>query len=139
MKKIISIVCCMAIIVCTFAQTKLTDKPVYKDAKASIDQRITDLLKRMTIEEKAGQLNQLNGGQFTGPAANDAGQKTKMQQVRDGKVGSFLNVLGAKETKAVQKIAVEESRLGIPILFGFDVRVGEESWRALVKILITVL
>ena len=111
----------MAIIVCTFAQTKLTDKPVYKDAKASIDQRITDLLKRMTIEEKAGQLNQLNGGQFTGPAANDAGQKTKMQQVRDGKVGSFLNVLGAKETKAVQKIAVEESRLGIPILFGFDV------------------
>jgi beta-glucosidase len=121
MKKIISLVCCMAIIACTFAQTKSTEKPVYKDAKASIDQRISDLLKRMTIEEKAGQLNQLNGGQFTGPAANDAGQKTKMQQVRDGKVGSFLNVLGAKETKAVQKIAVEESKLGIPILFGFDV------------------
>jgi len=121
MKKIISVVCCTAIIACAVAQTKSSDKPVYKDAKAPIDQRISDLLKRMTIEEKAGQLNQLNGGLFTGPAGNDAGQKTKMQQVRDGKVGSFLNVLGAKETKAVQKIAVEESRLGIPILFGFDV------------------
>ncbi len=121
MKKIISVVCCTAIIACAVAQTKSSDKPVYKDAKAPIDQRINDLLKRMTIEEKAGQLNQLNGGLFTGPAGNDAGQKTKMQQVRDGKVGSFLNVLGAKETKAVQKIAVEESRLGIPILFGFDV------------------
>src|SRR5665647_1303764 len=82
---------------------------------------IRDRLKHMTIEEKVGQLNQLNGGLFTGPAANDAGQKAKMQQLRDGKVGSFLNVLGAKETKAVQKIAVEESRLGIPVLFGFDV------------------
>ena len=121
MKKIISLFCCIAIISCLFAQTKSTDKPVYKDAKAPIDQRISDLLKHMTIEEKAGQLNQLNGGLFTGPAANDAGQKAKMQQLRDGKVGSFLNVLGAKETKAVQKIAVEESRLGIPVLFGFDV------------------
>ena len=111
----------MAIISCSFAQTKASEKAVYKDAKAPIEQRVSDLLKRMTIEEKAGQLNQLNGGLFTGPAANDAGQKTKMQELRDGKVGSFLNVLGAKETKAVQKVAVEESRLGIPVLFGFDV------------------
>ncbi len=111
----------MAIISCSFAQTKASEKAVYKDAKAPIEQRVSDLLKRMTIEEKAGQLNQLNGGLFTGPAANDAGQKTKMQELRDGKVGSFLNVLGAKETKAVQKVAVEETRLGIPVLFGFDV------------------
>ena len=111
----------MAIISCSFAQTKASEKAVYKDAKAPIEQRVSDLIKRMTIEEKAGQLNQLNGGLFTGPAANDAGQKTKMQELRDGKVGSFLNVLGAKETKAVQKVAVEESRLGIPVLFGFDV------------------
>ena len=95
--------------------------PTYKNAKASITERINDLLKRMTVEEKAGQLNQVNGGVFTGPAANDPGQKAKMQMTREGKVGSFLNVIGVKETKNAQKVAVEESRLGIPLLFGFDV------------------
>jgi len=45
MKKIISVVCCTAIIACAVAQTKSSDKPVYKDAKAPIDQRISDLLK----------------------------------------------------------------------------------------------
>lgn len=121
MKKIISLVFCISLIVYSNGQDKSTSKPVYKDPTAPIEQRIKDLLNRMTIEEKAGQLNQLNGGLFTGPAANDPGQKAKMQQVRDGKVGSFLNVLGAKETKSIQKIAVEESRLGIPLIFGFDV------------------
>lgn len=121
MKKIIAFACFATIVHCAFAQTGPIDKPIYKDPKVKIEDRIADLLKRMTIEEKAGQLNQLNGGKFTGPAASDPGQKTKMQQVRDGKVGSFLNVLGAKETKTIQKIAVEESRLGIPVIFGFDV------------------
>ncbi|MFX8864255.1 hypothetical protein ABTM79_19120, partial [Acinetobacter baumannii] len=64
--------------------------PVYKNSKASIQDRISDLLKKMTVEEKAGQLNQLNGGAFTGPAANDPGQKAKMDEVRKGHVGSFL-------------------------------------------------
>lgn len=104
------------------AQTKTpATAPIYKNAKAPITERINDLLKRMTVEEKAGQLNQVNGGVFTGPAANDPGQKAKIQMTRDGKVGSFLNVIGVKETKNMQKVAVEESRLGIPLLFGFDV------------------
>jgi beta-glucosidase len=101
--------------------------PVYKDAKQPVDQRIRDLLSRMTIEEKAGQLNQLNGGFFTGPAANDAGQKAKMQQVREGRVGSLLNVVGAKETRAIQEIAIKESRLGIPLLFALDVIHGYKT------------
>lgn len=95
--------------------------PIYKDPKQTAENRLKDLLKRMTIDEKAGQLNQLNGGFFTGPALNDPGQKAKMQMVRDGKIGSFLNVIGAKETRAIQEIAVKESRLGIPILFALDV------------------
>lgn len=100
---------------------------VYRDPKIAINLRIADLLKRMTIEEKAGQLNQLNGGVFTGPAVNDAGQKEKVQMVRDGKIGSFLNVTGVKETRNIQKVAVEESRLGIPILFAFDVIHGYKT------------
>ena len=101
--------------------------PIYKDPKQTADSRLKDLLKRMTIDEKAGQLNQLNGGFFTGPARNDPGQKVKMQMVRDGKIGSFLNVIGAKETRAIQEIAVKESRLGIPILFALDVIHGYKT------------
>ena len=81
----------------------------------------------MTIEEKAGQLNQLNGGVFTGPAQSDPGQKAKIQQVKDGLVGSMLNVTGVVETKAIQKIATEESRLGIPLLFALDVIHGYKT------------
>ncbi len=100
----------------------------YKNAKLPIEARVADLVKRMTIEEKAGQLNQLNGGVLTGPqAANDPGQQAKVKMVKDGKVGSFLNVLGVAQTKAVQKIAVEQSRLGIPILFAYDVIHGYKT------------
>ncbi|MGC8750485.1 beta-glucosidase BglX [Hydrotalea sp.] len=102
-------------------------QPLYKNAKAPIEARINDLLKRMTPEEKAGQLNQLNGGIFTGPAANDPGQQAKIYMTRQGKVGSFLNVTGAEETRAMQKVAVEESRLGIPLLFAFDVIHGYKT------------
>ena len=75
--------------------------PVYKDPKQPAENRIKDLLKPMTIEEKAGQLNQLNGGFFTGPAANDPGRKVKMQMVKDAKIWFFLTVIGAKETKVI--------------------------------------
>ncbi|MCU7548987.1 beta-glucosidase BglX [Chitinophagaceae bacterium LB-8] len=109
-----------------YAQKK-TDVPMYKNATLPIEERVKDLLAKMTLEEKAGQLNQLNGGAFTGPALNDAGQKAKMQMVRDGKVGTLLNVIGAAETKAIQTIAVEQSRLGIPLLFGYDVIHGYKT------------
>ena len=127
MKKIFFILTLFVAPFLLHAQQKTKEHPLYKNKNASIQDRINDLIKRMTIEEKAGQLNQLNGGTFTGPAANDTGQKAKMQMVRDGKVGSFLNVIGAIETKAAQKVAVEESRLGIPLLFAFDVIHGYQT------------
>ncbi len=79
---------------------------------------IDTLLARMTLEEKLGQLNQPPGiGNDTGPKAKAAGT----DQVRQGQVGSFLGMQGVAQTCELQRIAVKESRLGIPLLFGFDV------------------
>ena len=72
----------------------------------------------MTLEEKLGQLTQTPAGaDQTGPTVDAEGR----QQVRDGKLGSFLNLYGAEVTRRMQREAVEGSRLHIPLLFGFDV------------------
>jgi beta-glucosidase len=98
----------------------------YKNSKLPIEQRIKDLLSRMTLNEKVGQLNQMNGGAFTGPALNDAGQKEKMQMVKNGSVGSMLNVIGVADTRSIQQVAMQ-SRLGIPLLFAYDVIHGYKT------------
>ncbi|TCN59526.1 beta-glucosidase [Flavobacterium circumlabens] len=102
-------------------------KTVYLDKNAPIEERVKDLLSRMTLEEKAGQLNQLNYGMFTGPDNKVDGEQEKLDQVKQGKVGSFLNTLGVSKIKKVQQIAVEQSRLKIPLLFGFDVIHGYKT------------
>jgi beta-glucosidase len=101
--------------------------PAFRNKALPVEKRVADLLSRMTVEEKAGQLNQLNGGAFTGPAANDPGQKAKMDMVRKGQVGSMLNVTGVVETRTIQELAVKESRLGIPVIFAFDVIHGYKT------------
>lgn len=106
----------------TYAQTVAP----YRNPKLPIEQRIKDLLSRMTLDEKVGQLNQINGGSFTGPALNDMGQKEKMQRVKDGQVGSMLNVIGVADTKGIQQVAMQ-SRLGIPLLFAYDVIHGYKT------------
>ena len=118
----------MAIATIAYSQTndKASNYP-YKNKSMLISQRVADLLARMTVEEKAGQLNQLNGGVFTGPAANDPGQKAKMEMVRKGIVGSMLNITGVEETRVIQQIAVNETRLGIPLIFAFDVIHGYKT------------
>ena len=84
------------------------------DGKALID----SLMNVMTTEEKLGQLTQYRGGwSVTGPVAEEGGE----EQIRAGHVGSFLSIYGAEYTKKLQRIAVEESRLGIPLLFAHDV------------------
>jgi beta-glucosidase len=85
--------------------------PVAASSQTSaIDQRIDDLLSRMTLDEKVGQLVQYSG--FTDDRAAD---------IREGRIGSLFNVTGAENANRVQRIAIEESRLGIPLLFGLDV------------------
>jgi beta-glucosidase len=80
--------------------------------------RIDALLERMTLEEKAGQLSQLPGiATTTGPKVPAA----READIAAGRVGSFLNVWGAETTRKLQRIAVEKSRLRVPLLFGGDV------------------
>lgn len=87
-------------------------------AQKSIDQKFTELMAKMTLEEKIGQLNQYNDDiTATGPITKDA---DKAGQVRAGKLGSILNAIGAKNTKNWQDQAMQ-SRLKIPLLFGQDV------------------
>src|SRR6266576_1526232 len=76
-------------------------------------QNLDSLLARMTLEEKLGQLNLLSAGGRASPE--------QMQLVRAGKLGGLFNVIGAENTTPVQRIAVAESRLKIPLLFGLDV------------------
>jgi beta-glucosidase len=73
----------------------------------------------MTVEEKIGQLVQRAGGRQRSP--NSRIDDNERALVRAGRVGSYLNVAGADATRALQRIAVEESRLGIPLLFAMDV------------------
>lgn len=81
--------------------------------------KVKDLLGRMTAEEKLGQLQQLTWTGDTGPGG---GQTERTEAAaRAGLLGSVLNIHGAKWTNDLQRIAVEESRLGIPLLFGLDV------------------
>src|SRR4051812_16961251 len=86
--------------------------------------RIEAMLARMTLEEKIGQLTMASADMaVTGPVGSAGG----MEAVRAGRIGSFLNLYGAEEVHAMQRVAVEESRLGIPLFFGFDVIHGHRT------------
>ena len=96
--------------------------------KISYDQLIKELLSKMTLEEKIGQLNQLsNPYQQTGTGIKSERNESFDEMVAGGQIGSFLNVLGVDETMRLQKIAVEKSRLGIPLIFGYDVIHGYKT------------
>jgi beta-glucosidase len=97
--------------------------------KDSIEYKVNKLIAEMTIEEKIGQLNQYSNPYLsTGTgAAMDPNHANYDNMIRNGEVGSFLNVLGVEETLRLQKIAVEESRLGIPLIFAYDVIHGYKT------------
>lgn len=84
----------------------------------SLDARVEALLREMTLEEKVGQLVQYSAGQPTGPGT---GRTDYEDMLARGQIGALFNIATAKETNAYQRIAVEESRLGVPIVFGLDV------------------
>jgi len=83
-----------------------------------LEEKVDALLQKMTLQEKIGQLVQYSAGQATGPTS---GRTDDRDMIRKGQVGSLFNVTGARETNALQRIAVENSRLKIPLIFGLDV------------------
>lgn len=92
------------------------------------EKKINVLMSKMTLEEKVGQMNQYNGfWDVTGPAPVGGTAEEKYENIKKGLVGSMLTVRGVKEVKAVQKIAVEQTRLGIPLIIGFDVIHGYKT------------
>ncbi|HEY0897768.1 MAG TPA: beta-glucosidase BglX [Sphingobacteriaceae bacterium] len=93
-----------------------------KDAK--MDRFINDLMKKMTLDEKLGQLNLPGAGDIT---TGQASSSDIAKKIREGKVGGLFNIKGVEKIRDVQKIAVESSRLKIPLLFGMDVIHGYQT------------
>ncbi|OAQ40293.1 glycosyl hydrolase [Pedobacter psychrophilus] len=89
-----------------------------KAQKTTIEFKVDSVLNLMTLQEKVGQLNQLNAGDVTGPS--DEKNRNILEEIRSGKLGSLLNVRGAKITNELQQEAMK-SRLKIPLIFGQDV------------------
>lgn len=111
-----------------FLATMNAQQKPHLDRTKPIEQRINLLMKTMTLEEKIGQMNQYNGfWDVTGPAPKSGNAELKYEHLRKGWVGSMLTVRGVKEVRAVQKIAVEQTRLGIPLIIGFDVIHGYKT------------
>jgi beta-glucosidase len=115
MKKLCLLLTCLVGIQSIWAQTA-------PDAK--MNSFINGLLQKMTLDEKLGQLNLPGAGDITtGQAASsDIGKK-----IKEGSVGGLFNIKSVAKIKAVQKVAVEESRLKIPLIFGMDVIHGYQT------------
>ena len=94
-----------------------------------MEQFIESLLAQMTLEEKIGQMNQYSDiDEVTGPSTHSVVTKAdKYEDLRNGKVGSVLNVRGVGQVRSMQKVAVEESRLGIPLIFASDIIHGYKT------------
>jgi beta-glucosidase len=106
------------IILCVYSSITLANGP--GNRSSAIERKIDSLLSMMTLEEKVGQLVQVSGNFNDGKTRNTLTPE-QIEMIRQGRVGSFLNVFGAAATREVQRIAIEESRLKVPLLFGFDV------------------
>lgn len=93
--------------------------PLYKNKNVSIKERVSDLLSRMTIQEKCGQLNMIRGGKSK--ELNSSEFQMKLDKVMNGDIGFMIWVLTEKDILELQNAAIAESRLGIPIIFAMDV------------------
>lgn len=94
------------------------------DKKKPKDQFINEIISQMTLEEKIGQLNLPSSGDFT---TGQTKSSNIGKNIEAGKVGGLFNIKGVDRIRDVQKVAVENSRLGIPLIFGMDIIHGYET------------
>ena len=113
MKKLLLSITAFALVACN------SNAPMTQEEREAFD-FADNLIEKMTLKEKLGQLQQLSvsRGTVTGPGGEKFDAETC---IRDGLVGSFLNIRNTEVMHNLQKIAVEESRLGIPLIFGADI------------------
>jgi len=94
---------------------------------SEMDKFINDLMKQMTLEEKIGQLHLISGTDAISGEDLTSDQSRMVQDIIKGKVGALINAKGVEKIKRLQQIAVEESRLKIPLIFGMDFLHGYET------------
>lgn len=99
--------------------------PTSNSGDSEMDAYVSDLMAKMTVQEKIGQLNLVTpgGGILTGSVVSTDVES----KIKEGKVGGIFGVYGPEKTRQAQKLAVEESRLGIPMIFGSDVIHGYKT------------
>lgn len=110
------------------AEIAKADRPWLVD-QTDIEARVDALIAEMTLEEKVGQLRQTNGigGAATGDDKHLEAAESLYKLIRDGQMGSILNEIDLKVINKLQRFAVEDSRLGIPLVFGRDVIHGHRT------------
>lgn len=112
--------CLLGFFLCCFFIAKGQDTTIPSSVK-NVEAKVDSVLALMTLEEKVGQLVQYNGSwDLTGPAS-EMNNKQKEENLKNGKVGAMLNVLSVEATRKAQKLVMENSRLKIPLMFGYDV------------------
>ena len=126
-KKYIFSICAVLLISVSFGQNT-PEKTAQKHQKSvKIEQKVDSVLSLMTLEEKVGQMVQYNGSwDVTGPATG-ADNQQRLERLKNGLVGSMLNVLSVNATREAQRINMENSRIKIPLIFGYDVIHGYKT------------
>ena len=105
-------------------KSETIDYSAWKANEVEMNKKIDSLLSIMTLEEKLGQLNLPSSGDITTGASQSSDIAKK---IKEGKVGGLFNIKSVEKIKEVQKIAIEKSRLKIPLIFGMDVIHGYET------------
>ncbi len=116
------------LLACLFpAFTATAQDAEIKSSVKNVEAKVDSVLSLMTLEEKVGQMVQYSGTwDLTGPATGDQNQYRK-EQLKKGLVGSMLNVLSVDATREAQKLVMENSRIKIPLMFGYDVIHGYKT------------
>jgi beta-glucosidase len=106
----------------------LTGSTSFSQSKSHYEKEIEELIGKMTLEEKVGQMTLYSSfWDFTGPAPTDGDTKFRYDQIKKGLVGAMLNVRGVEQVRSLQKLVMENSRLNIPMMFGLDVIHGHKT------------